>query len=127
RARSQRPLSAHGGRARLGAAGAGRLALRAEVGRLPRRPRERRRRARTLVAKRTAAAPLLPRAARARRAASTPLRTRRRDRDLARREARLRRDADPTAPGGEPRAQALGRDPRHVRGLRPAALEQEEV
>ena len=122
-ARPERPVSADGGRARLGAARAGRLAVRAEVGRLPRRARERRRRARALVAQRAAAAPLFPGAARGRRAAAAALRARRRDRDRPRREARLRRDADAASPGGEPRPQAVRRDPRDVRRLRPAALE----
>ena len=38
------------------------------------------------------------------------------------RRARLRRHADAAPPGGEPRAQALGRDPRDVRRLRPSRL-----
>src|SRR5262245_19930302 len=77
----KRPVPADGGRAR-GRAADGRLAVRAQVGRLPRDPRERRRGARPLVAQRAAAAPLLPRARAAREAASAPLRTRRRNRDL---------------------------------------------
>ena len=87
-----------------------RLAVRAEVGRLPRRPGERRRRARALVAQRTAAAALLPGAASARRSAPAPLRPRRRDRDLARRRAGLRLDADAAPPGRVAHSQAVGRD-----------------
>ncbi len=89
-ARPRRPFPAHGGRARLGAPRRRRLAVRAEVGRVPRSAGERRRRARALVAQGAAAAALLPRAARARRAASSPLRARRRDRDRARRRPRVR-------------------------------------
>src|SRR3954454_5229315 len=51
--------------------------------------REGRRRARALVADRPPAAPLLPRAAAARRADAVALRTRRRDRDRPRRRTRL--------------------------------------
>src|SRR5207244_9916401 len=84
-ARPKRPLPAHGGRARLGASGERRVAVRAEVGRLPRRARERRRRARAVEPERAAAPPLLPRAQAARRAPPAALRARRRDRDRARR------------------------------------------
>ena len=121
-ARAKRSLPADGGPARARASARRRLAVRAEVGRLPRRPRERRRRARALEPQRPAAAPLLPRAGAARRAAAAALRARRRDRDRARRRARLRRDAAAAPSGGEPHPQALGRDARDVRRLRPAAL-----
>ena len=93
------------------------------MGRLPRRARERRRRARPLVAEGAPAAPLLPGAAAARRAAAAALRARRRDRDRARRRARLRADADAAAPRREPGQQAVGRDPRGVHRVRRAALE----
>ena len=72
RARPERPLPADGGQlVRELPAGDG-LAVRAEVGRLPRRARERRRRARALVAERAAAAALLPRAARRSASCSRP-------------------------------------------------------
>ena len=122
-ARPQRPVPADGGGARRRAPVRRRLAVRAEVGRLPRRARERQRRARALVAQRPPAAALLPGAARGRRRAASPLRARRRDRDRARRRARLRRDADAAPSRREPRAQALRRDPGDVRRVRPAALE----
>src|SRR5207247_9988243 len=96
-ARTKRSLPTHGGSARQGAAREQRLAVRAEVGRLPRRARERRRRGRPLVAERPAAASLLPGAAPARREAAAPLRSRRRDRDRPSRRARLRFDADAAA------------------------------
>src|SRR5262249_59180363 len=86
---AKRPLPAHGSGAREGASGRRRLAVRAEVGRLSRHPRKRRRRARTLVAKRAPLAALLPRAATARPPAAAALRARRRDRDRARRRPRL--------------------------------------
>src|SRR5581483_3519063 len=121
-ARSKRPLPADGGGARRRAAGRRRLAVRAEVGRLPRRARERRRRARALEPERPAAPPVLPGAAAARRAAAAALGARRRDRDRAGGAARLRRDADAPAPGREPHPQALGRDPGAARRLRPPAL-----
>src|SRR4051812_11024037 len=73
-----RPSPADGGRARGRGARRRRLAVRAEVGRLPRCARERQRRARALVAQRAPAAALLPGAARARRAAAEELRARRR-------------------------------------------------
>src|SRR5205823_4775301 len=82
----------------------------AVVGRLPRRPRERRRRAGALERERAAAAPLLPRTVRDRRAAAAAQRARRRDRDRARGQARLRRDADAPPSGREPRAEALRGD-----------------
>src|SRR5215217_717758 len=99
-ARSKRSIPADGGGARAGAARRRRLAVRAEVGRLSGRARERRRRARALVAQGAAAAPLLPGAPPAGRLAPAALRARRRDRDRARRHARLRLDADAAAPGG---------------------------
>ena len=105
-------LPADGGGARPRAARGRRVAVRAEVGRLPGPARERVRRAAPVVAERAAAAPLLPRARAARRAAPAALVPRRRDRDRARRRARLRRDADEAPPRREPRAQALGGDPR---------------
>ena len=104
----------------------GELAVRAEVGRLPRDPRERRRRACALVAQRAAAASLLPGARAAREAASAPLRARRRDRDLEEGPARLRLDAAPAPPGREPDPEALGRDPGAVHRLRHPALEGRE-
>ena len=73
------------------------------MGRVPRRARERRRRAGALVAERAAAAALLPRARAPRRAAAAPLRPGRRDRDRPGRRARLRLDADAAPPGREPR------------------------
>src|SRR4029450_9535576 len=101
-----------------------RLAVRAEVGRLPRGARERRARARALVAERATAAAVLPRAAPARRPASSPFRSRRRERDRAR-PPRLRLNAEAAAPGRAPRPQAVGGDSRGVRRLRPAALGRE--
>src|SRR5579864_1448278 len=98
------------------------MAVRAEVGRLSRRARERGQGARALVAERAAAASLLPRAAPARRAAAAALCARRRDRDRARRRARLRLDADATASGRVADPAALGGDPGAVRRLRRAAL-----
>src|SRR5690348_4510769 len=83
-ARTKRALSAHGGTARERAPCHERVAVRAEVGRLPRRARERRARARALVAQRAAVAALLPRAPSARRPAAAALRARRGDRDRAR-------------------------------------------
>src|SRR5215831_9301805 len=76
-ARTERSVSPDGGAARQRAARDERLAVRAEVGRLPRRARERRRRARALVAERSPAAPLLPGAPAARRPAAASLRARR--------------------------------------------------
>src|SRR5437667_12599547 len=73
-----RPVPADGGRAGARAAGRGRLAVRAEVGRVSRRARERRRRARVVVAERAPAAAVLPRAAAARRPAAATLGARRR-------------------------------------------------
>ena len=72
-----------------------------------------------LVTERAAAPPLLPRARAARRRPPAALGDRRRDRDRPGRRPRLRRDADPAASGGEPRAQALGRDPGPLHRLRP--------
>ena len=92
------------------------------MGRVPRRARERGRRAAALVAQRPAAAALLPGAPAARRAAAAPLGARRRDRDRYRRSDRLRRDADAPPPGREPHPQALGRDPGAVHRLRRARL-----
>src|SRR5919204_5318828 len=74
-------LPPDGGRARLGAARARRLAVRAEMGRLPRHPRERRRRARALEPKRAATPALLPRASRSGRPPSADVGARRPDRD----------------------------------------------
>ena len=95
-----------------------RLAVRAEVGRVPRRARERRRRARALVAEGAPAAPLLPRAAAARRPPPSPLRARRRDRHRAGRRPRLRRDAD--APPSRPRAVSTSSPPRSLRSSSPS-------
>ena len=116
------PVPADGGGARPRAARGRRVAVRAEVGRLPGSPRERVRRAAPVVAERAAAAPLLPRARAARRAAPAAFLPRRRDRDRAGRRARLRRDADEAPPRREPRAEALGGDPRDLRRLRRARL-----
>ena len=55
-----------------------------------------------LVTERAPAAPLLPRARAARQAPSAPLRARRGDRDLEEGQARLRLDAAPAPPSGEP-------------------------
>src|SRR5437763_1229428 len=73
-ARAQSALSADGGAARRGVAARRGLAVRAEVGRLSGRARERRGRARALVAERAATLALLPGAESARPAASSPLR-----------------------------------------------------
>src|SRR5262249_25967718 len=78
---TKRALPADAGRARRGAAARGRLAVRAEMGRVPRSAGERRRRARALVAERAAAAALLPRARAAWRADAATFGDRRRDRD----------------------------------------------
>src|SRR3954471_6832827 len=107
-----------GGRARPRAARRRPLAVRAKVGRVPRRARERGQGAFALVAQRPAAAPLLPGAAAARRASAAEERAGRRGRDRARRRNRLRLDADAPAPGRIADPQALGRDPRRVRRLR---------
>ncbi len=75
-AHSRSPFPADGGRARRRAAGARRLAVRAEVGRVPRRPREHERRAGALEPERPATAALLPRASSGRQqAASRTLRS----------------------------------------------------
>ena len=100
-----------------------RMAVRAEVGRLPRPARERNRRASPLVAQRAPAAALLPRAAPAREAAPATLGSRRRDRHRARRRPRLRRDADAAPSGREPRQQAVGRDSRALHRVRRPRLE----
>ena len=71
-------------------------AVRAEVGRLPGRARERRRRARAVVAQGAPAARYF--GAEPAQGPASPLRARRRDRDRARRRARLRADADAAAP-----------------------------
>src|SRR4051794_18195578 len=105
-ARPKRSLPADGGGARARAARRRRVAVRAEVGRVPRRARERRRRAGALVAQGAALAALLPRVATARRAAPGALGARRRDRDCPRRRARLRLDADAAPPGGVEDSQA---------------------
>jgi ATP-dependent DNA ligase len=75
------------------------MAVRAEVGRLPRPARERLRRASSLVAERPPAPALLPGAPSAGRAPPSPLRARRGDRHLAAGRDRLRRHADAPAPG----------------------------
>ena len=93
------------------------------MGRLPRPPRERQRRAAAVVAERAPAPSLLPGAARAREAPAGAVGARRRDRDRARRRPRLRRDADEAPPRREPRQQALGRDPRPLHRLRHARVE----
>src|SRR5579884_3187731 len=83
-------VPADGGGARARAAGGRRLAVRAEVGWVPRRARERGGGARALVAEGAAAPSLLPRAAAAGGAPPAAVGPRRRDRDRARRGARLR-------------------------------------
>ena len=100
-----------------------RLAVRAEVGRLPLRRVPRRRRHRAGQPQRAAVHPLLPRAARsAPRLAPRALRRRRRDR--RRRpggpRSRLRRPAAAHPPGRVPRAPPGRRDAGVVRRLRPA-------
>src|SRR5918911_2895217 len=99
------------------------MAVRAEVGRLSRHPRERWRRARALVPQRTPPPALLPGAAPARRPAATAFGARRRNRDRARRRSRLRFDAAAPAPRGVADPEALIGDPGGVRRLRRAPLE----
>ena len=123
RAGPRRTFPADGGGARLRAAGGRRLAVRAQVGRLSRDPRERRRRARALVAEGAAAAALLPGAPPARRPAPAPLRARRRDRDRPGRRPRLRLDADAAPPGREPSQPAGEGDPGRVHRVRRPPLE----
>src|SRR6266542_389093 len=120
---TQCPLPTHGGAPRRGAARGRRLAVRAQVGRVSRRARERLERALSLESQRPAAAPVLPRALAARRVASAPLGPRRRDRARAERPAGLRRAPAPPPPRREPHPQALGRDPHALRPLRRPALE----
>ena len=117
-------VPADGGRARRGAADR-RLAVRAQVGRLPRRAREPRRRAAALVAQRPAAAALLPGARGGRGAPASRVGARRRDHHLARGPARVRPAAAAAPSRGEPDQAALGRDPGGLRRLRPARLERE--
>ena len=117
------PLPTDGGGARSRAAGGEGVAVRAEVGRVPRSARKRQRRPSALVAKRAAAAPLFPRARVAREAPAAEVRARRRDRDRAQGRARLRRHADAPAPGREPRAQAVSRDPGALHRFRRSRLE----
>src|SRR5436305_3465290 len=116
-------LPSHGSGADRGAPGSRRLAVRAEVGRLPRRAREPEGRASSLEPKRAAVASLFPRAERGRGPAPGRKRPRRRDRDRAGWPARLRRDADAPAPGREPRQEARRRDPGPVHRLRHPRLE----
>ena len=117
------PFPADGGRARPRAAGRRRLGIRAEMGRLPRRARERlggelrlwSRNGRPLLRYFPELRPLgelLP--PRSALDGEIVIDTRRR--------ARLRRDADAPPSRGEPDQQALGRDPGAVRRLRRAGL-----
>src|SRR5262245_34004713 len=115
-------LPADGGRAGRGAADR-RLAVRAEVGRLPRRAREPRRRPAALVAQRPPAAAVLPGAGGGRCEAATGLRARRRDHHRAEGAARVRPAPAAAACGREPAQAALGGDTGRVRRLRPARLE----
>ena len=81
RPRPRDPVPADGGRARPRAARGRRVAVRAEVGRLPRPARERLRRAAPLVAERAPPPSLLPGARAARRPPAPAIVPRRRDRD----------------------------------------------
>src|SRR5688572_10409618 len=94
RARPRRALPADGGAPGRGDPDGREVAVRAEVGWLPRRPRERWRRASALEPQRPAPAALLPGAADPWRPPAAALGHRRRDRHRARRKALLRRDAD---------------------------------
>src|SRR5439155_8973212 len=122
-ARSERALPADGGAARRETSRRRALAVRAEVGRLPRRSRERRRRARAMESERAAAASLFPGAAKARRSSATAFGARRRDRHRARREARVRRDAESLASRGVAHSQALRRDAGALHRVRHPSLE----
>src|SRR5207244_1647517 len=84
---------------------------------------EPRRRPSPLEPERAAAPALLPRAREGGRAAPAGLGARRRDRDRPGRQTGVRRAAAPPAPGGEPHPEAVGRDPRGVRRLRPDGVE----
>ena len=98
-----------------------RLAVRAQVGRLPLPRLPRRRPDRAPVEDRPAAGPLLPGGGRApARAARPPLRARRRDRHPAGRPPVLRRSPPAHPPGREPDRAALAGAPRGAHRLRPA-------
>ena len=112
------PLPADGGSARGRASGRGRLAVRAQVGRVSGRAREPVREGQPLEQERAAAAALLPRARRPRGAAAEALGHRRRDRRRAGRRPRLRHPPDAPSPGREPDQAAVGGEPGRVRRLR---------
>ena len=98
-----------------------RLAVRAEVGRLPHPRVPRRRRGLPAEPRLEAAGPLLPRArSAAARGAAGARRPRRRDRDRGAGRARLRVAAAAHPPGGVARGAAGARDPGVVRGVGPA-------
>ncbi len=98
-----------------------RLAVRAQVGRLPRARVQGRRRGLHAEPRPQAARPLLPRArGPAPRAAARALRARRRGRDRPRRRARLRGAAAADPPGGVAREDARRGDAGLVRGVGPA-------
>ena len=118
--RPARPVSADGSRARARAAARRRAGRTSRTGRVPRRARERRRRAAAVVAQRPAAPALLPGAPPLGELLPPRSRHRWRNRDRYRRSDRLRRDADPPPSRGEPHPQALGRDPGAVHRLRRA-------
>ena len=119
------PVPADGGRARSRAARGRRLAVRAEVGRLPRDPRERVRRAPPLVVETHGrCCATSPSCEPLGEAATAALGARRRDRDRAGRRPRLRRDADASPPRREPRINRLaGEIPAALRRVRRPRLE----
>src|SRR4029450_13133930 len=92
-------VPAHGGRDRRGTAD-GRVAVRTEVGRVPRRAGEPRRRAAAVVAQRATAAALLPGARGGRREAPAGVRARRRDHRRPEGAARVRPGPDAAPSGG---------------------------
>ena len=99
-----------------------RLAVRAQVGRFPRRAREPRRRASALESQRQAAVALLPGATRARHEAAARVCARRGDRDRARRRSAVRLSPDAPAPRGEQDQPARGRDSGAFRRVRRAPV-----
>src|SRR6187200_1773619 len=117
------PVPADGGRARPRPPRRRRVAVRAEMGRVPRPARERDGGAAPVVAERTTPPALLPRAAPAREAAAAAFSARRGDRHRARRRPRFRCDADTAPSGRESREQALRGDPSPLHRIRRPRLE----
>ena len=114
------PVPADGSRERAGAARGPRMAVRAQVGRLPLPRLPRRGDGSAAEQGRQAAGPVLPRRGRvARRARGRALRAGRRDRDPGGRPALVRRAAAAGPSRGEPGPHAGGGAPRAPGGVRP--------